>query len=59
MDGNIPNPNTFSGGFGDFCDRKTDRLSFRSLWPPLPPKLSLGARIRTAVAKRFGYNAEQ
>ena len=25
---------TFSGSYGDFCDRKTDRLTFRSLGPP-------------------------
>ncbi len=36
MKGDVPNSNTFSGGFADFCDRKTDRLTFRSLWPPRP-----------------------
>ena len=29
-----PNPTTFSGGYGPFCDGETDRLSFRSLPPP-------------------------
>jgi hypothetical protein len=30
-----PNPHTFTGGnFVIFCKRDTDRLSFRSLWPP-------------------------
>ena len=32
--GRIANPNTFSGGFQSFCDRTSDRLSFRSLWLP-------------------------
>lgn len=59
MDGNVPNPNTFSGGFHDFCDRKTDRLSFRSLWPPQPPRVSLATRVLNAIAKVFRYNTEQ
>lgn len=33
-DGNIPNPNTFSGGYNPFCRGESDRLSFRSLSPP-------------------------
>lgn len=53
MRGDTPNPKTFSGGFEDFCDRKTDRLAFRSLWPPIP---SLASRIFTACATMFGYN---
>ena len=33
-DGGIPNPHTFTGGdFVTYCQRETDRLTFRSLWP--------------------------
>ena len=32
--GVIPAPNTFTGSYGEFCGRQSDRLSFRSLWPP-------------------------
>jgi hypothetical protein len=36
-DGSMPNPHTFTGGdYEAFCRRETDRLSFRSLWPPAP-----------------------
>jgi hypothetical protein len=35
-DGTVPNQHTFTGGFRTFCERKTDRLTFRSLWPPTP-----------------------
>lgn len=35
--GNIPNPHTFSAGYGNFCARNSDRLTFRSLWPPTHP----------------------
>jgi len=34
MDGTFPNQNTFGGSSKDFCDRKTNRMSFRSLGPP-------------------------
>ena len=33
-DGSFPNSNTFGGGSKDFCDGKTNRMLFRSLWPP-------------------------
>ena len=33
-DNRQPNTLTFSGGYNDFCDGLTDRLSFRSLPPP-------------------------
>lgn len=56
--GREPNPLTFSGGFADFCCRTTDRLSFRSLWPPRPPRASLGARLLAAASSLFGYNQE-
>ncbi|QDV86840.1 hypothetical protein TBK1r_58650 [Stieleria magnilauensis] len=55
MQGNLPNSNTFSGGFADFCDRKTDRLSFRSLWPPRP---SLTSRVFAAFAGLVGCNSQ-
>ena len=29
-----PNPKTFSGGYEEFCNGDTNRLSFRSLPPP-------------------------
>ena len=35
-DNREPNPNTFSGGYGDFCNGLTDCLTFRSLPPPDP-----------------------
>lgn len=54
--GREPNPLTFSGGFTDFCSRTTDRLSFRSLWPPRPPRASFTARLFAAAASLFGYN---
>lgn len=59
MDGNFPNSHTFPGGFYDFCDRKTDRLSFRSLWPPHPPRMPRGTRVFNAIAKVFGYKPKQ
>ena len=34
LDGNIPNPDTFSGGYDSFCLGETNRLTFRSLVPP-------------------------
>ena len=34
--GGFPNRHTFSGGYTEFCDGNTDRLTFRSLWPPQP-----------------------
>lgn len=34
LDGDIPNSNTFSGGYDSFCLGKTNRLTFRSLAPP-------------------------
>lgn len=38
-DGSMPNSHTFTGGdYVAFCLRQTDRLSFRSLWPPAPPR---------------------
>lgn len=48
--GRFPNSNTFTGGYREFCDRKSDRLSFRSLWPPRP-KRSTAARLW--LAKRL------
>ena len=57
-DGREPNPLTFSGGFSGFCSRETDRLSFRSLWPPQPPIASIGTRLIAAVASLIGYNRE-
>ena len=56
MDGNVTNPRTFSGGFYDFCDHKTDRLSFRSLWPTKHPRMSRGTRIFNAIAKVIGVH---
>ncbi|MEQ8789692.1 MAG: hypothetical protein RIC55_25580 [Pirellulaceae bacterium] len=47
---------TFSGGFADFCDRKTNRLTFRSLWSPTP---SLASRLFAACAAMLGYNRQQ
>lgn len=32
--GRIPNPHTFAGRVIEFCDGETDRVGFRSLWPP-------------------------
>lgn len=56
QDGRMPNPLTFSGGFRDFCDRKTDRLSFRSLWPPRPSLVSRGYR---AAASLFRFKSNR
>lgn len=56
MNGHEPNPNTFSGGFRDYCERKTDRLSFRSLWPPRPPKPSRSTRFINAITRLVRYN---
>lgn len=39
--GEIANQNTFSGGYTDFCNGKTDRLTFRSLWPPQQTRLNV------------------
>lgn len=41
MDGRETKPKTFSGGYQDFCNRHTDRLTFRSLWPRRPISLWL------------------
>ena len=32
--GKFPNTNTFPGGYNSFCNGETDRLTFRSLFPP-------------------------
>ncbi|QDV13533.1 hypothetical protein CA51_34230 [Rosistilla oblonga] len=54
-DGNVTNPHVFSGGFDDFCDRKTDRLAFRSLFPTAASKRScLRRKLLSAFAKLFG-----
>ena len=50
MHSGLPHPSTFSGGHADFCDRKTDRLLFRSLWPPRPKRVS---RFFSACAALF------
>lgn len=36
-EGNCPNPYVFSGNFDEFVSGESDRLSFRSLWPPPEP----------------------
>ena len=41
-DGNEPNPQTFSGEYGLFCQGLTDRISFRSLAPISSPAVSAG-----------------
>ena len=55
-DGSFPNPNTFSGGHEAFVRKETDRLSFRSLWPParhIPRKPSLLlSLIRRFIGKK-------
>ncbi len=49
--GRVPNPNTFSGGYQTFCERKSDRLSFRSLWPPRPSMVErCGAWLNDRIA---------
>lgn len=44
---------TFSGGYEDFCSRKTNRLSFRSLWPSHQKSESLFARISNWAERVF------
>lgn len=44
--------NTFSGGYQDFCNRKTDRLTFRSLWPQEP---TLFERFLVVILGWSGY----
>ncbi len=60
--GGVPNPNTFSGGHRLFCDRKSDRLSFRSLWPPQPSMVErCGAALKdriVALLRWMGYRRD-
>ena len=54
MCGAVPSRKTFSGGYHGFCDRKSNRLSFRSLWPPGESRLDsvvlwLKDRIRAII----------
>ncbi|MBN2712281.1 MAG: hypothetical protein JXR97_07565 [Planctomycetes bacterium] len=50
--GNMPNPETFSAGdYKSFCNGETERISFRSLWPPearsvTPKSQSIWERIK-------------
>jgi hypothetical protein len=53
--GGIPNQHTFSGGYTDFCDGRTDRLTFRSLWPPQPTKIKNRLTWLTQQFARFVY----
>ena len=47
-DNRQPNTLTFSGGYNDFCDGLTNRLSFRSLPPP-------DAMRKPSWVQRFWY----
>jgi hypothetical protein len=52
--GRQPNPHTFSGGFQDFCARKSKRLSFRSLFPPEKPRTSRVQAVTRWLKSIFG-----
>lgn len=41
--------NCFSGGFDEFCQGKTDRLWFRSLWPFDPASVTIWTRLGDAM----------
>lgn len=54
-----PNPLTISGAYQAFCAGETDRMAFRSLWPPAhrivqPPKPQ--PRILRLLTRLLGRN---
>ncbi|HBJ37182.1 MAG TPA: hypothetical protein DDZ51_20995 [Planctomycetaceae bacterium] len=53
--GGIPNQHTFSGGYTDFCDGKTDRLTFRSLSPPQSTRANVALNWLKQKLSRFVY----
>jgi hypothetical protein len=53
--GGIPNQLTFSGGYTEFCNGNTDRLTFRSLWPPQPTRVNVTLNWLKQKLSRFLY----